>query len=279
MIDVTAAALTAQPFPQGMPSSQLGRLTKAASDVMFRPTAIGMTGPVDSLEVRWITPGPLMPAMRVWFARFPAGTETRDDAYLLRSQLPGLAVKLRQGSVLDLKAFAGSPGPIELPNGGCGTLELWRKWSFSSDGYLPGDNSGDAAPGWAAVHKKRTGTWFPLTSSNAAAPRDHLALTTGCAVELVEIRVGAKRFVSVGLEARGAPESLRPALDHAVGLLFAEAPPPGAGFSFSLDNSQSYAEWLHRSVPGSADLIHDLIRDLVPCRRPRGQPRVGSEGR
>lgn len=243
------------------------------------PMAVGMAGPVDSLEVRWITLGPLKPAMREWFARFPAGTETRDDAYLLRPRLPGLAVKLRLGSVLDLKAFAGSPGSIELPYGGCGTLELWRKWSFSGDGYLPGDNSGDAAPGWAAVHKKRTGTWFPLTSGEAAAPRDHLAFTAGCAVELTEIRVGAECFASVGLEARGAPELLRPALEHAAGLVFAEAPPPGAGFSFSLDNSQSYVEWLHRSVPGGAGLIHDLTRDLVPCRWPSGQPRVGSEGR
>ena len=236
--------------------------------------AVGMAGPVDSLEVRWITPGPLTPAMREWFARFPAGMETRDDAYLLRPRLPGLAVKLRQGSVLDLKAFAGSPGSIELPYGGRGILEFWRKWSFSGDGYLPGDISGDAAPGWTVVHKKRTGTWFPLTSGEAAASRDHLALTTGCAVELTEICVGAERCVSVGLEARGAPELLRPALEHAAGLLFAVAPPPGAGISFSLDNSQSYVEWLHRSVPSGADLIHNLTRDFTPCRRSSGLPRV-----
>jgi hypothetical protein len=39
---------------------------------------------------------------------------------------------------------------------------------------------------------------------------------------------------------------LLPALEHAAVLLFAVAPPPGTGFSFSLDDSQSYAEWLHR---------------------------------
>lgn len=210
------------------------------------PVPTGVAGPVDSLEVRWITPGPLTPAMREWFARFPTGTETRDDAYLMQPRLPGLAVKLRQGSVLDVKALVGSPEPIELPHGPRGTLALWRKWSFSGDDYLPGDNSGDAAPGWTTVHKKRTGTWFPLASGDAAASRDRLVVTTGCAVELAEIRIGAEHYASVGLEARGAPELLLPALEHAAVLLFAVAPPPGTGFSFSLDDSQSYAEWLHR---------------------------------
>jgi CRP/FNR family transcriptional regulator, cyclic AMP receptor protein len=35
MIEVTAAALAAQPFLRGMPPSQLGRLAEAASDVRF----------------------------------------------------------------------------------------------------------------------------------------------------------------------------------------------------------------------------------------------------
>ena len=61
-----------------------------------------------------------------------------------------------------------------------------------------------------------------------------------------EIRIGAEHYASVGLEARGAPELLLPALEHAAVLLFAVAPPPGTGLSFSLDDSQSYAEWLRR---------------------------------
>ena len=35
MIEVTAAALAAQPFLRGMPPSQLGRLAEAATDVKF----------------------------------------------------------------------------------------------------------------------------------------------------------------------------------------------------------------------------------------------------
>lgn len=85
--------------------------------------------------------------MREWFGRFPAGAETRDDVCLLRPRLPGLAVELRRGRVLELKALVGGPEPVELPYGRRGTLELWRKWSFSGDDCPPGDGGGDARPG------------------------------------------------------------------------------------------------------------------------------------
>jgi hypothetical protein len=205
-----------------------------------------MADPVDSLEVRWITPGPVTPAMREWFARFPSGTETRDDAYLLRPALPGLTVKLRGGSFLDLKEFLGSPGLIELPGGGHGTLELWRKWSCSGDDYTPRAKGDDAALGWVVVHKERIGAWFPLASGDSAQPGGRQAARTGCGVELTEISLGAAYYTSVGFEARGAPGLLRPALEHAIGPIFAVGPPPGSGFIFSPGNSRSYGQWLYQ---------------------------------
>ena len=196
--------------------------------------------------MRWIAPGPLTPALREWFERFPVGTETREDAYLLQPRLRGLAVKLRDGSAVDLKALLGTPGPVNLPNSGRGTLELWRKWSFSGDSYRPQANGDAPGMGWAMVQKKRFSTWFPLASDDAEKPGVHEAVETGCTVELAEIDIGTAQYVSVGLEARGAAGLLRAALEHAAGLVFAVAPPPGSGFSFSLENSQSYAEWLAR---------------------------------
>ena len=50
---------------------------------------------VGSLEVRWIFPGQLEAAVAGWFARFPAGSESREDTYLLDPQFPGLSVKIR----------------------------------------------------------------------------------------------------------------------------------------------------------------------------------------
>ena len=196
--------------------------------------------------MRWIAPSPLTPELREWFERFPVGTETREDAYLLQPRLLGLAVKLRDDSAVDLKALLGTPKPVDLPNGGRDTLEFWRKWSFSGDSYGAQANSDAPGTGWTVVHKKRFSTWFPLASDDAEKPGDEEAAETGCAVELAEIAIGTAQYVSVGLEAHGAAGRLRAALEHAAGLIFAVAPPPGSGFSFSLENSQSYAQWLAR---------------------------------
>ena len=56
-----------------------------------------MAGPPDSLvsegagslEVRWIFPGQPTAAVARWFGRFPAGTESREDTYLLIRRCPG----------------------------------------------------------------------------------------------------------------------------------------------------------------------------------------------
>ncbi len=57
-------------------------------------TAATVSGGAGSLEVRWIFPGRLDAAVAGWFGRFPAGTESRKDTYLLDPQLPRLSVKI-----------------------------------------------------------------------------------------------------------------------------------------------------------------------------------------
>jgi hypothetical protein len=53
-------------------------------------------------------------AIAGWFGRFPAGTESREDTYLLDPQLRGLSVKIRGGGALEVKAYRGSPGIPEV---------------------------------------------------------------------------------------------------------------------------------------------------------------------
>ena len=201
-----------------------------------------VAAPVHSLEVRWITPGPLGTAMREWFARFPAGTETREDAYLLQPRLQGLSVKLRDGGTLDVKSYLNSPGILGLP--GHGRLESWRKWSFPYRQAPAGDDTAPA--GWTTVRKERRAAWFPLPAGQDPA----LAVPptgTGCLAELTDARIGGEQWWSVGLEATGSTALLRAALQHAAGLLFAQPVPLWGGFS--LDDSRSYAQWL-REQPG-----------------------------
>ena len=84
------------------------------------------TEAVRSLEVRWIFAGQLETAVAGWFGRFPAGMESREDTYLLDPPLPGLSVKVRGGAALEVKAYRGSPGILEVAGRACGRMESWQ---------------------------------------------------------------------------------------------------------------------------------------------------------
>ena len=66
------------------------------------PTVIGG---LSTIEVRWILPGQLDAAIASWFGRFPAGLDSREDAYLIHPVLRGLAVKIRAGQMLEVKQY------------------------------------------------------------------------------------------------------------------------------------------------------------------------------
>ena len=78
------------------------------------PPQTPITEPIRSLEVRWIFPGQLEAAVAGWFGRTPAAPESREDTYLLDPPLPGLSVKIRGGGALEVKAYRGSPGILQV---------------------------------------------------------------------------------------------------------------------------------------------------------------------
>src|SRR5215467_6331567 len=87
-------------WPDGQTVSQETADHRAASERMRAAApAPGALAPghqvkaVDSMEVRWIFPGALGSAVREWFGRFPAETETREDTYLVFPPLEGLSLK------------------------------------------------------------------------------------------------------------------------------------------------------------------------------------------
>jgi hypothetical protein len=82
------------------------------------------------LEVRWISPGQIDSAIAGWFGRFPAGTESREDSYLLDPRLRGLSVKIRGGGALQVKAYRGSLRILEVVARARGLLESRQGWSF-----------------------------------------------------------------------------------------------------------------------------------------------------
>ena len=194
-------------------------------------------GRTRSLEARWFVPGELDAAMAGWFARFPTGSQSREDTYLADPQLGGLSVKLRHGQALEVKVYQGSPGMLEVAGRACGRLEWWEKWSFPSDPPGPG---GADLPGWRPVRKLIHR--FPAASGQTAAGTRGLDGEPRCQVELTEIRVGDQAWWSLGFEATGPDSLLCAELEAAAALVFAQ-PLPG-GLELAIDHCQSYAQWL-----------------------------------
>jgi hypothetical protein len=116
------------------------------------PRESPVTEAVRSLEVRWIFPGQLDAAVARWFGRFPVRMESREDTYLLDPPLPGLSVKIRGGGALEVKAYRGSPGILEVAGRARGHMESWQKWSFP---FSPLSRDDREAASWRPVRKRR----------------------------------------------------------------------------------------------------------------------------
>jgi hypothetical protein len=203
---------------------------------------------VRSLEVRWIFPGQMEAAVAGWFGRFPAGTESREDTYLLDPLLRGLSVKVRGGRALEVKVYRGSPGILEVADRACGRLESWQRWSFPFSPLSPG--SGDP-PGWRPVRKRRRISRFSPACRTIVATAAGLGQQPRCEVELTEVHMSGQDWWTLGFEATGPADLLRSELEVTAALVFAQALP--GGVKPGPDESRSYAEWLGQSHgPGAA---------------------------
>ena len=192
-----------------------------------------------SLEVRWIFPGQLETAVAGWFGRFPAGTESREDTYLLDPPLRGLSVKVRGGGALEVKMYRGSPGILEVAGRARGRMESWQKWSFP---FRPLSQHGAGPAGWQPVRKRRRISRFALASGRIVAPGPGLGGEPQCEAELTEVRTRGRDWWTLGFEATGPANLLRSALEATAALVFAQALP--GGMHPGPDESRSYAEWL-----------------------------------
>jgi hypothetical protein len=173
-----------------------------------RPGSL-VTEAVRSLEVRWIFPGQLEAAVARWFGRFPAVVESRQDIYLLDPPLPGLSVKVRGAGALEVKAYRGSPGMLEVAGRARGRLESWQKWSFPFS--PPSGDSGDP-PGWLPVRKRRRISRFSRASRRIVTRAGGLGQQPWYEVELTEVHARGQDWWTLGFEAAGPadPTSTRP---------------------------------------------------------------------
>jgi hypothetical protein len=205
-----------------------------------------VTEGVRSLEVRWIFPGRLEAAVAGWFGRFPAQMESREDTYLLDPRFRGLSVKVRGGVALEVKAYRGSPGILEVPSRARGRLESWQKWSFPCSPLS--QDSADPA-GWRPVRKRRRISQFSLASGRIVARAPGLGQQPRCEVELTEVHTCGQHWWTLGFEATGPASLLRSTLEATAALVFARAVP--GGVEPGPDECRSYAQWLGQR-PGPA---------------------------
>ncbi len=205
------------------------------------PPRSPVTEAVRSLEVRWIFPGQFETAVARWFGRFPAGTESREDSYLMDPQLPGLSVKVRGGGALEVKAYRGSPGILEVAGRARGRMESWHKWSFPFSTLPPGSGQ---ERGWRLVRKKRRISRFSLASGQIVTRAPGPGEEPRCEVELTEVHTSGQDWWTLGFEATGPADLLHGELQATAALVFAHAMPgevqPGP------DESRSYAQWLYQ---------------------------------
>jgi len=209
-----------------------------------------VTEGVRSLEVRWIFPGQLETAVAGWFGRFPARTESRVDTYLLDPQLPGLSVKVRGGGALEVKAYRGSPGILEVPGRARGRMESWQKWSFPCS---PLSQHSASPAGWRPVRKRRRISQFPLSSGQREARPPGLGRQPRCEVELTEVRACGQDWWTLGFEATGPAGLLRGELQATVALVFAQVLP--GGVEPGPDEARSYAQWLGQRPGAGSDAV------------------------
>jgi len=154
-------------------------------------------------------------------------------------------VKVRGGGALEVKAYRGSPGILEVTGRARGRMETWHKWSFPFRPLNPGASD---PPGWWPVRKKRRISRFPLASGQIAARGAQPDEEPQCVVELTEIRTGGQDWWTLGFEATGPADLLRGGLAAGAALVFAQALP--GGVEPGPEESRSYAQWLGR-LPGA----------------------------
>jgi len=219
---------------------------RAQGDDGGQPPA-GMTGAgTRSLEVRWIFPGQMETGVARWLGRFPVETESRADIYLVNPGLPGLSVKIRAGTALEVKEYCGSRGALLVGGRVSGRMQSWQKSSFPFDPLSPVIGE---PPGWRRVDKRRQTSRFSFAGGRIAAGAQRLAGDARCAVELTALWAGGRPWWSLGFEATGPADLLRGALEATAALVFAQPLPDGV--QPALEESASYAEWL-LSGPGAA---------------------------
>jgi hypothetical protein len=201
----------------------------------------------DTLEVRWILHGPLPRGVVEWFGG--GAPEERTDRYLALGPGPGLGVKVRGGSTLEIKALA-ADRDSRFNDRATGRVEAWSKWSVDVDPRWP-ETGLDA--NWVPVRKtRRLRRFVPASSAHDAAtvaeipPREDAR--SACDAELTELSAFGETSWTLGFEAFGPAEEREATVPAAVERVLPGLP---GDVVLALHRSLSYPAWI--AVGGHPD--------------------------
>jgi len=186
-------------------------------------------------EVRWVRPGRVGSDIAEWFARFSHVSEVREDHYLVTPPMPGLSVKIRGGSSLDVKQRLGAVGALEVEGVGAAQISSWSKLSFLlADEVSPTPEE----PAWRRVAKRRMISTFPI----GRLRRSESVRSSACSVELTEVEALDDTWWTLAFESRGRRDVR--GIRRTAAMVFAEPLPVSP--PLRAEEAQSYAEWIHR---------------------------------
>ncbi len=220
--------------------------TKAKPD-RFRTRSV-ITNEVDEMavsidettELRWFFEGKLPTAVLDWFAPddMIGLSEHRSDSYRIGDHVD-VGVKRRFGSKLELKRRQGPPESFVMPNGSCGQLERWKRWS-PADEHVGIDEDTRWIDVEKAIVKRRfdaLGQELPITETT----RD--AVGQGCDAEIVAVSIEGRSAWSVAFSAFGPHDTHQALLRVAADSLLGDA---SNGWKDRLTSAMScgYPEWL-----------------------------------
>jgi hypothetical protein len=202
-----------------------------------RSQCAGVASVLDTTELRWFVPGPLLAEVGGWFTGSTGVAEERCDTYRLDGRLD-IGVKRRFRETLELKVRQTLDGRIELGEGLAGSLEVWRRWS-PAEGLVENGSDGQ----WVDVCKSIVKRRFSVDGTEVAFLAGAQVTGAGCDVEVAEVTVGAVQAWTFAFAAFGSTATRRQALLASWRGLLAATPCPEP-FGPRTGRAMGYPEWL-----------------------------------
>jgi hypothetical protein len=193
-------------------------------------------------EVRWFHRGEVPAYVMAWFASADSAVELeppRVDHYLRLFEREDLGIKLRAGRI-EIKQRHASVA-VTLTSRACGLVELWQKWGYGVVDEAENEPAPAVDPAWVAVEKRRWMRTYDIAAGGAIEPVPRsLTPQRECSAELTAVRIGDQAWWTLGFEAAGQEETLRPTLEAVAAYVLAQKSAP----ILDLANSYGYPQWL-----------------------------------